>query len=80
MIPRRWRVLALACACTAFTQGRTDAEEAAEGLKPEITAKCTEFINKVNAAQRTELDKRMAAEIADVVKVTGLGLRRREVT
>ncbi len=41
-------------------------------IPPDITAKCTAFLNKINAARRSELDKHMADEIAEVAKVTGL--------
>ena len=68
----RFHALVLACACVTLVHDRASAEDSKEGLSPEIAARCTEFLNKVNAAQRKELDKRMAAEIADVAKVAGL--------
>ena len=71
--PKRFRALALACACAALAHDRVNAEDPEEGSKPEIAAKCTEFLNKVNAARRKELDLRMATEIADLAKATGLG-------
>ncbi len=67
---RRLRLLALMLVGTVAVSVRGD--EPAVGVPSEITAKCTAFLNKVNAARRKELDKRMADEIADVAKVTGL--------
>ncbi len=71
---RRWsRALLLCCTCAALTHGRVQAEDKNSDVPPEVTAKCTEFLKKVIAARRKHLDKHMADEIAEVVKVTGLG-------
>ena len=70
--PKRLGVLALAGACVFVTHGRVCGEEKESTVPPEITAKCTVFLKKVVAARRKGLDKRMADEIAEVVKVTGL--------
>ncbi len=70
---QRWRVLIAGCACLAATHLRVSAEEKPAEVPPEITAKCTEFLDKVNALRRKDLDKTMADEIAAVAKATGLG-------
>ena len=70
---RRFVALSLFCACMALTLDRVCAEEKEASASSEIAAKCTEFLKKVIAAKRTQLDKRMADEIAEVAKVTGLG-------
>ncbi len=68
---RRWA--AALCTCVALAHVGVRGEEKQADVPPEIRAKCTEFLKKVVAAQRKHLDKRMATEIEEIVKVTGLG-------
>ena len=68
---RRWLAVAV-CAYGLLAHDRASGEEGEANVSPEITAKCAAFLKKVVAAQRKHLDRRMAAEIEEVAKITDL--------
>ncbi len=73
MRTRRLMTVMAAYVCVALAPVRVHGEDKpATAVPPELVAKLTGFLKKFTEAQRKPLDARMAAEIADVAKVTGL--------